>query len=101
MNDLLVGHPTNPESRKLKAAKPTPFVLGEEQQRHFEMIINWLTSRPVLGFSDYQLPFILHKDASGIGLGVALSQNQQGINRVIAYASHSLRQAEKTIQLTS
>ena len=91
----MVGHPTNPEARNKKSAKPTPFVWGDDQQKSFEMIIDRLTSPPVLGYADYQLPFTLHTDASGTGLGAALCQTQEGVNRVIAYASRSLKPAEK------
>ena len=59
------------------------------------MIIDQLTSTPVFGYDAYQLPFILHTDVSGIGLGAALCQTQEGGNRVIAYASNSLKPAEK------
>ena len=52
------------------------------------MIIDRLTSPPVLDYADYQLPFTLHSDASGTGLGTALCQTQEGVNRVIAYESH-------------
>ena len=59
------------------------------------MIINWLTSPPVLGYANYQLPFTLYSYASWTGLDAALDQTQQGIDRVIAYASRSLQPAEK------
>jgi hypothetical protein len=54
-----------------------------------------LTSPPILAYADYTLPFILHTDASNEGLGAALYQKQGGIDRVIAYASRSLRGAER------
>ena len=95
LNDLLVGHPASPEAKKKKSAKPTPFVWGDDQQKSFEMIIDRLTSSPVLGYADYHLPFTLHTDALGTGLGAALCQTQEGVNRVIAYASRSLKPAEK------
>ncbi len=58
------------------------------------MIIEKLTSAPVLGFADPKLPYILHTDASTIGLGAALYQRQEGQMRVIAFASRGLTRSE-------
>ena len=58
-------------------------------------VIEKLTSPPILAYDDYTLPFILHTDASNEGLGAVLHQKQGGIDRVIAYASRSLRGAER------
>ncbi len=54
-----------------------------------------LSSPPVLGFADYTLPFEVHIDASGVGLGAILYQEQQGQKRVISYASRGLSKSEK------
>ncbi len=55
-----------------------------------------LTSPQVLAYADYTLPFILYTDASRDGLGAVLSQMQEdGQERVIAYASRGLRPSEK------
>ena len=52
-------------------------------------------SRPYLGFSRLNFPFILHTDASGYRLGRgALHQVEDGKPRVIAYESCSLNVAE-------
>ena len=95
LNDLLVGHPTNPEAKMKASVRPTPFIWGDEQQRSFDTIIDRLISPLVLGYANYQLPFSLHMDASGTGLGAALYKRHDGDNRVIAYASRSLKPAEK------
>ena len=95
LNDLLIGHPTNSKVKLQASTKPTPFTWGKDQQQSFESIIAKLISPPVLGYADYRLPFSLHTDASGTGLGAALYQQQDGANRVIAYASRSLKPAEK------
>ena len=52
-------------------------------------------SLTLLGYADYKLPFTLHTDASGNGLGAALYQRQIGTNGVTAFASQSLKSAEK------
>ena len=95
LNVLLVGHLTNPEIRLKASVKRTPFTWGDEQQWSFDTIIDRLTNPPVLGCGDYRLPFSLHTDASSTGLGAALYQRQDGVKRVIAYASRSLKPAEK------
>ncbi|KAM9741692.1 uncharacterized protein ACNS7B_012695 isoform 1-T1 [Menidia menidia] len=64
------------------------------QQIAFETVISKLTTAPVLGFANSQLPYILHTDASTIGLGAVLYQEQEGKLRVIAYASRGLSVSE-------
>uniref|UniRef100_A0A3Q3K843 Gypsy retrotransposon integrase-like protein 1 n=1 Tax=Monopterus albus TaxID=43700 RepID=A0A3Q3K843_MONAL len=64
-------------------------------QEAFDLIIQKLTSAPVLGFADPQLPYILHTDASTSGLGAALYQIQDGQPRALAFASRSLTRSEK------
>ena len=54
-----------------------------------------LSSQPVLGYADYNLPFELHTDASSKGLGAVLYQKQDGKMRVISYASRGLKRSEK------
>ena len=50
---------------------------------------------PVLAYADYRLPFKLHTDASTTGLGAVLYQHQDGHDRVVAYASRSLKTSER------
>lgn len=63
-------------------------------QQSFDTLIEKLTTSPVLGFADYQAPFILHTDASTLGLGAALYQESNGQKRAIAYASRGLSKSE-------
>lgn len=63
----------------------------------FEELKRKLTHSPVLGYPDFKLPFILETDASHKGLGAVLSQEQEGKQVVIAYASRGLRGAERNM----
>ncbi|KAI3351500.1 hypothetical protein L3Q82_020360 [Scortum barcoo] len=65
-----------------------------ECQRAFDEIIDKLTTAPVLGFANPQLPYVLHTDASTTGLGAALYQEQDGQMRAIAFASRGLTKSE-------
>lgn len=59
-------------------------------QTAFNTIIGKLTT----GFADPKLFYILHTDASTLGLGAALYQEQQGQRQVVAYASRGLSKCE-------
>lgn len=54
-----------------------------------------MTSALVLGFADPQLPYVLHTDASTLGVGAALYQVQDRKPRVIAFASRGLSKSER------
>ena len=49
----------------------------------------------LLAYADYRFPFKLHTDASTTGLGAVLYQNQDVHDRVVAYASRSLKTSER------
>ena len=68
---------------------------NSECQTAFDALKTKLTHAPVLGFADYNKPFIVETDASHVGLGAVLSQDQEGQRKVIAYASRRLRPSEK------
>ena len=100
LNDLLIGHPTKKQNNKSgqskKPSKRTPFVWHQPQEEAFHSLKTKLTQAPILGYADYTKSFRVHTDASTKGLGAVLYQRQDGQDRVIAYASRSLKPSEKS-----
>ena len=76
-----------------------PVVWKQEHQQALERLLDHLTCPPILGYPDFNQPFVLHTDASNAGLGAVLYQRQEGKMRVIAYGSSSLTRAEKNYHL--
>ena len=74
--------------------RTNPIVWSEAAEEAFQTLINKCTNALILGYADFSLPFELHIDASGIGLGAILYQTQEGKKRVIAYASRTMSQSE-------
>ena len=95
--DLLIGHPThstaNTESKKKKSCIPRQW--GEVEQHAFDAVKEKLLSPPILAYSDFTQSFILHTDDSTDGLSAVLYQEQDGIERVVAYANRGLKPSEK------
>lgn len=70
---------------------------SQDCEKAFVSLKQALTSSPLLGYPDYQLPFILETDASYLGLGAVLSQVQDEKKIVVAYASRSLKPNERNM----
>lgn len=101
LNDLTSGYPPLQKGCKVKERKdyhnpkePFGSRWSASCQQAFEVIIEALTTVLVLGFADPKLPYVLHTDASTVGLGAALYQEQNGQLKVIAYASRGLSRSE-------
>ncbi len=73
----------------------------EQHQETLEKLIDCLVKPPVLGFPDFTKAFVLHTDASNLGLGAVLYQHLEGKLRVIAYGSRTLTTAEQNYHLHS
>lgn len=60
-----------------------------------------LTNPPILAYPDFDLPFVLHTDASNEGLGAVLYQRQGEKLHVIGFGSRTLTPAERNYHLHS
>jgi hypothetical protein len=64
------------------------------------MLIDRLTTTPILTYPCPVEEFILDTDASNYGIGAVLSQIQGGEERAIGYYSRSLNKAERNYCVT-
>ena len=71
--------------------KGVKFYWSNQYEEAFQKLKTLLTSAPILAQPDTTKPFDVYCDASGTGLGYVLMQE----NRVIAYASRSLKRHEE------
>ncbi|XP_075719715.1 uncharacterized protein LOC142760414 [Rhinoderma darwinii] len=92
LHELLRGQPAE---RRGKQSTSVANRWGPTQEQAFQQLKERLTTAPILAFADYSQPFQLYTDASLHGLGAVLSQKRDGVERVIAYGSRSLRPAER------
>ena len=76
--------------------KDMPFLWTSQCQHSFDAIMKLLTTAPVLSFPQFDKPFIVETDASGLALGAVLAQRPvDGAVQPIAYASRSLQRHER------
>jgi transposase InsO family protein len=74
--------------------KNTRFHWSEDAQWSFDRLKSLLTSPPILAMPNDSGEFVLDTDACDNAIGAVLSQRQDGVERVIAYASRSLDRRE-------
>ena len=81
------------DQAKTKQAKSS---WDEKCEQAFKALKDICPRTPVLAYADYTKSFPVHTDASELGLGAVLYQEQDvGTTRVIAFASHSLSNSEQ------
>jgi len=81
--------------------KDAMFVWNDKCHGAFVQLKELLTSAPVLVFPDFQREFVLETDASGLGLGAVLAQEQKsGHTAPIAFASRTLQKHEQAYGVT-
>ena len=83
----LMPIPTGKKTKSNSKKKKKEWNWGESQEKAFATLKQLLTSAPILGYANSKLPYELHVDASGNGLGAVLYQEQDHTKRVISYTS--------------
>ena len=80
--------------------RSSPFRWTQECAAAFQRLKESLISAPVLRYPDFQKPFTLTTDASDVGLGAVLTQQEDGREHVVAYTSRTLTKVEKRYSVT-
>ena len=80
--------------------KQVPFSWGTEQANAFEQLKQTLTEAPVLAYPISEGRFILDTDASNLTIGAVLSQEQEGEEKVISFASRRLGPSQERYCVT-
>ena len=76
------------------------FDWSKECSISFQELRSRLVAAPILAFPDFSKPFLLDTDACETGIGAVLSQEHDGLERVVAYASRTLSKAERKYCVT-
>ena len=76
-------------------------IWNKKHQSILDRLIEQLISPPITAYLNFSDHFILHTDASEVGLGAVLYQYQYGLLRVIAYGSRTLSPDETKYYLHS
>ena len=79
------------------ASKKKSMVFWDDDcEKAFKDLKDLCSKTPILAYADYKKPFKIHTDASELGLGVVLYQDQDDrTTRVIDYASRTLSKSER------
>ncbi|GFU11828.1 retrovirus-related Pol polyprotein from transposon gypsy [Trichonephila clavipes] len=93
MDDVIISSPSF--IQHVKYLKEV-FRLLHEAQKTFDVVKAVITKAPVLKFPDFKKPFELFTDASSIGVGAVLNQEQ----RPVVFASRTLSAAERNYTVT-
>ena len=76
--------------------KKQTYIWKEDQRAAFGKVKRLLTSAPVLAMPDFERPFIIHVDASDLGLGAVLMQESiEKLEHPIGYFSQKFNKSQK------
>ena len=74
---------------------------GGNTQVIIEEVIQYLKSPEIISYPDFNLPFVVHCDASQTGLGAVLYQKREDKLNIVSFASRTLPPAERNYHLHS
>ena len=75
--------------------KHAEFKWGPKQQESLRKLKHALMHAPVLAIPDLQGKFQLYTDSSDLAVGAVLVQEQDGIDKPVAYLSHQLNKTQR------
>ena len=76
--------------------KKQMFNWKEDQQAAFDKVKRLLTTAPVLAMPDFEKPFLIHVDASDLGLGAVLMQDSvEKLEHPIGYFSQKFNSSQR------
>ncbi|XP_076238647.1 uncharacterized protein LOC143181874 [Calliopsis andreniformis] len=100
---LHMAHPASQQKRQPEdpeAASSVAPTVSQSPQKAFEELRTLVAIAPTLTYPNFEQTFVLQTDASGVGLGAVLTQEIEGIERVVAFASRVLTEAERKYSTT-
>ena len=74
---------TDTQNKQRHSKEPTDW--SDNHQAALDKLLHHLVTPPILAYPDYDQTFILHSDASRLGLGCSLFQMQNGKLRVLGF----------------
>ena len=80
--------------------KDAPFQWDKECQASFDQLKKALSEAPILAYPNQEKDVILDTDASGEAVGAVLSQQQDGVEKVVGYFSKALSRSEREYCVT-
>ena len=90
---------TTPFTDLTKKSKPNKVVWNENLEQNFHKLKQLITSEPCLKLPDFGKMFVLQVDASDIGVGCSLLQEEDGKLMPISFASRKLLPREKSYSI--
>ena len=91
---------TTADPLRTLARQGTKWQWGKEENEAFEALNKQLAEASIMAFYENNAPTEVVIDASPVGLGTILVQEQQGVKRAAAFASRSLSEVERRYSQT-